>query len=113
MAQREYPYDEGEVTVLGPETFVGQVKLENGAEGNVISYKGDNYYPINMANMVLAQEKCREVGHDWDVIQYLGADVPSHVSCGRCGAGHAIVQPAQDQEYVSPGADTLDDSPGE
>ena len=38
--QRQYyPYDEGDVTVLGPEIFVG--KDEKGRE--VISWKGDNY----------------------------------------------------------------------
>ncbi|MEU5322954.1 hypothetical protein AB0G67_40320 [Streptomyces sp. NPDC021056] len=33
---RQYPYQDGDITVLGPETFVSN-------DGQTISWKGDNY----------------------------------------------------------------------
>jgi hypothetical protein len=35
-----YPYEDGDVTVIGPEAFVS-------ANRDVISYQGDNYYRRN------------------------------------------------------------------
>lgn len=37
-SQRQYPYEDGDTTVLGPECFSDTL-------GTVISYKGENYYP--------------------------------------------------------------------
>lgn len=43
-----YPYDEGDVTVLGPETFVAR-------DGSVLSWKGVNYVPQSADRSVEAE----------------------------------------------------------
>lgn len=102
MSERQYPYAEGDVTVLGPEIFVGRITLANGSEGPVISWQGDNYYPLPMAQLVIAIQECEAIGHDWNVVQEIGADTPSHVICARCSQAHSIIQPAENQDYESP-----------
>lgn len=42
MSQKEYPYEEGDTIVLGPEIFASK-------DRSVISWQGENYYLLREA----------------------------------------------------------------
>lgn len=63
---REYPYQDGDVTVLGPETFASN-------DGAVISWKGDNYVP--QKRLRLAHQARRAKEHQLDDIRRALCDI--------------------------------------
>ncbi|WP_327592485.1 hypothetical protein [Streptomyces chartreusis] len=52
-AMAKYPYEDGDVTVLGPEIFLD-------ADGKVISWKGENYVPQNRLRLAHAARRVKE-----------------------------------------------------
>jgi len=64
--QPRYPYDDGDVTVLGPEIFAS-------SDGKVVSWRGENFVPQN--RLRLAHQARRAKEHQLDDIRRALCDI--------------------------------------
>jgi hypothetical protein len=63
---QEFPYQDGDVTVLGPETFASN-------DGAVLSWRGENYVP--QKRLQLAHQTRRAKEHQLDGIRRALCDI--------------------------------------
>lgn len=99
MAQRDYPYDEGNMTILGPEVF-------SDGQG-AISHQGENYYTLERASILMAEIECAAHGHTWEVIEEV-ANGPVEVVCTRCTTARRVLDLDDSRRYTALRAAALD-----
>ncbi|WNN95188.1 hypothetical protein SEA_MAGRITTE_237 [Microbacterium phage Magritte] len=76
-AQKTYPFEDGDVIVLGPEIFSAK-------DGSVLNWKGVNYVPQKVKDMQPKELKAYSVGEAVEV-QKFGNWVPGRITSKQAG----------------------------